>query len=722
MIHCRVPCFRPLLSEFLLVLVFVSLAMELVEAQQLIATVPIGQLAQVVVVNSATRKVYVGGIFETTIIDEDTLTTATIGITNPTSMAVDEIRNKIYASSLGGLTIIDGATNTTTLVSLFAPRQLALNQVTNKIYVIGVDSNVFVVDGETLSTTSVTVGNSPSAIAVNTVTNKIYVCNSGDTTLTVIDGATNSTTTVELGYSAYEVAVNTNTNKIFVPELETLSIIDGATLSIQNVTVPPGFSRIVVDQRLNNVYGITYQVLAAIHIPTLYVTQIPLGQVTATRLAVEPITNRIYIPFSRSDGTGVGLFAINGANGSIHTVFTDFQPIGSAPLVAVDSADDRIYVPASGPTLTYVVAGPTPLRFVPLTPCRVVDTRLPNGPLGGPAIQGGTERDFPLPQGQCNIPPNASAYSLNVTVVPHQQLGYLTVWPTGEMQPPVSTMNSVDGRVKANAAIVPAGLGGSVSAFANGTTDVIVDINGYFASANAMALAFYPLSSCRMIDTRGPNAPYLSGGQERDFSVLGACGVPSTALAYSLNVTALPHRTLGYLTVWPEGQQRPLVSTLNAQTGATTANAALVTGGVGGEIAAYASDDTDMLVDVNGYFAPIGPGGMSLYTITPCRALDTRSGRGAFQGTALFDIVDSGCGLAEAEVYVMNATVVPQGPLQYLTIWPTTEMRPSTSTLNAADGVITSNLAIVPNIDGWLDVFAPNATNLILDGFGYFAP
>ncbi|HZP21841.1 MAG TPA: hypothetical protein VFB04_00260, partial [Terriglobales bacterium] len=104
------------------------------------------------------------------------------------------------------------------------------------------------------------------------------------------------------------------------------------------------------------------------------------------------------------------------------------------------------------------------------------------------------------------------------------------------------------------------------------------------------------------------------------------------------------------------------------------------------------------------------------------RALDTRTGRGAFQGTALFDIVDSGCGLAEAEVYVMNATVVPQGPLQYLTIWPTTEMRPSTSTLNAADGVITSNLAIVPNIDGWLDVFAPNATNLILDGFGYFAP
>ena len=68
----------------------------------------------------------------------------------------------------------------------------------------------------------------------------------------------------------------------------------------------------------------------------------------------------------------------------------------------------------------------SPLQFVTLPPCRVVDTRNPNGPFGGPAIQGGTARSFPLAESgnPCNIPSNAVAYSLNVTVVTTGHLGY----------------------------------------------------------------------------------------------------------------------------------------------------------------------------------------------------------------------------------------------------------------------------------------------------------
>jgi hypothetical protein len=107
-----------------------------------------------------------------------------------------------------------------------------------------------------------------------------------------------------------------------------------------------------------------------------------------------------------------------------------------------------------------------------------VDTRGDNDP-----IQGGTWRDFSIPQlGGCNIPSGAAAYSLNVTVVPHGALGYLTIWPTGEAQPVVSTMNSPDGRIKANAAIVPAGSQGAVSVYVSNTTDVILDIDGYFTT------------------------------------------------------------------------------------------------------------------------------------------------------------------------------------------------------------------------------------------------
>ena len=64
-----------------------------------------------------------------------------------------------------------------------------------------------------------------------------------------------------------------------------------------------------------------------------------------------------------------------------------------------------------------------------------------------------------------------SEHSLNVTVAPVHHLSYLTIWPTGEGQPMVSTLNSPDGRTKANAAIVPAKVtpSGSVSVYVTDT-------------------------------------------------------------------------------------------------------------------------------------------------------------------------------------------------------------------------------------------------------------
>ncbi len=83
-----------------------------------------------------------------------------------------------------------------------------------------------------------------------------------------------------------------------------------------------------------------------------------------------------------------------------------------------------------------IVEGAPALRFIPVTPCRVVDTRNAQGAFGGPAINGGTSRDFAIPQGSCNIPVTARAYALNATVVPHGTLSYVTIWPTGARVPP----------------------------------------------------------------------------------------------------------------------------------------------------------------------------------------------------------------------------------------------------------------------------------------------
>lgn len=129
-----------------------------------------------------------------------------------------------------------------------------------------------------------------------------------------------------------------------------------------------------------------------------------------------------------------------------------------------------------------------PLVFVGVVPCRVVDTRWANGPLGGPIMNGGASRTLPIPSGSCGIPAGARAYSFNVTVVPQGALGWLTLWPTGQAQPGVSTLNAWDGQVTANAAVVPAGTGGSVDVFVTNTTHVIVDVNGYYWESPMFAM------------------------------------------------------------------------------------------------------------------------------------------------------------------------------------------------------------------------------------------
>jgi hypothetical protein len=81
----------------------------------------------------------------------------------------------------------------------------------------------------------------------------------------------------------------------------------------------------------------------------------------------------------------------------------------------------------------------------------------------------------------CGVPSQSSGYVFNATVVPVGVLGYLTLWPDGDTQPAVSTLNAYDGAITSNMAIVEAGNQGKVDAYASGTTDLIMDISGFFA-------------------------------------------------------------------------------------------------------------------------------------------------------------------------------------------------------------------------------------------------
>jgi hypothetical protein len=88
-------------------------------------------------------------------------------------------------------------------------------------------------------------------------------------------------------------------------------------------------------------------------------------------------------------------------------------------------------------------------------------------------------RSFIVPSSACVIPATAKAYSLNATVVPPSFLNFLTLWGSGA-KPFVSTLNSYDGTIVSNAALVPAGAGGEVTAYTSDLTHLILDINGYF--------------------------------------------------------------------------------------------------------------------------------------------------------------------------------------------------------------------------------------------------
>ena len=393
----------------------------------------------------------------------------------------------------------------------------------------------------------------------------------------------------------------------------------------------------------------------------------------------------------------------------------------------------------------------TPMTFLPTGPCRVLDTRGDTGPFGGPSLQANTVRTLNIPANPaCFVPDFATAYALNVTVVPHGPMGYITLWPDGQTQPVVSTINSYNGEIKAVAAIVAAGDNSSIDMFTTDTTDLVLDIMGYFvAPGNRNALYYYPLPSiCELVNTVDPptpnglGGPALLNGQPRTFQVTNNpnCKIPTAATAYVLNVIAMPvgGAPLDYLTVWPSDQAQPLSSNLNSSTGVTIANAVIVNAQTGA-ISMYASgNDANVEVDLTGYFGPASwhdytgnydHSGDALYTFSPCRGDDTRPyefvnrmdynllTQGGCVGT-----LPPGAATPPVDAYVLNVTAIPDGPMGYLAIWPYGSQAPVPPTFMSEDGSVMSNMVVVPaGRRSEISAFSDTPINLIYDVFGYFA-
>ena len=128
---------------------------------------------------------------------------------------------------------------------------------------------------------------------------------------------------------------------------------------------------------------------------------------------------------------------------------------------------------------TYTI---TSSNFYTVAPCRVVDTRNPAGPYGGPALASGVERTFVI-AGRCGIPAGARAVAVNLTVTQPAAQGYLAVWTAGSDPPSTSALNFRAGQTRAATAIVKLGPGGDAvlrASLVSGSAHVVLDVSAYF--------------------------------------------------------------------------------------------------------------------------------------------------------------------------------------------------------------------------------------------------
>ena len=136
----------------------------------------------------------------------------------------------------------------------------------------------------------------------------------------------------------------------------------------------------------------------------------------------------------------------------------------------------------------------------------------------------------------------------------------------------------------------------------------------------------------------------------------------------------------------------------------------------------FVSGDTHLIIDINGYFAPAGPGGLSLFNLTQCRVLDTRNTPSSpFIGQLDVNIQASPCNAIRSPRCrrMCRRHDCSKGWHFFGYMGPGTT-RPPLTTLSG--GVVTSNMAIVATAE-WFYSTKRNASDRLAIGYlGLFRP
>lgn len=246
------------------------------------------------------------------------------------------------------------------------------------------------------------------------------------------------------------------------------------------------------------------------------------------------------------------------------------------------------------------------------------------------------------------------------------------------------------------------------------------------------ALHFTPLAPARILDTRtGTGAPVgsVGPGVTIRLQVAGLGGVPSSASAVVMNVTAVAPTAGGYVTVYPSNLNRPNASNLNLLAGRTTPNLVTVELAPDGSVNLFnAVGAVDLLADVAGYYSTGSPS--TFAPLPPARILDTRTGTGAPKapvgagGTITVQVTGVGGVPAGATAVILNVTAVIPSAGGYVTVYPADLARPNASNLNLTPHVTLPNLVSVKlSAQGTVTLYNnAGSVNLLADVAGYYTP
>lgn len=247
-------------------------------------------------------------------------------------------------------------------------------------------------------------------------------------------------------------------------------------------------------------------------------------------------------------------------------------------------------------------------RLIGVTPKRVFDTR-PEESAPGPKGLVPANGTITVKMTGANGVPAAgvSAVAFNLTATRAQGAGFVTAYPGDETLPLASNLNVIGpGATRANSVIVPVAPDGTVKLYTSVATHLLADVTGYYTDGTAEDTddgLFVPLVPSRLLDTRSGSADPLPAGGTTDFAVTGRLGIPPTANAVVLNLTATRTGGRGYVTGWPSDLPQPFTSNVNyVEAGDTVPNAAILPlSQPSGRISLFTFESAHLIADTAGY-------------------------------------------------------------------------------------------------------------------------